>query len=150
MSATLTTDLAASEDAAVREIIDRWAEAVRSADVGQIMAFYADDVVAYDAVGPLRFVGASAYRDHWTVCMSMCSGMIFDPADPVVAAGGDTAFAHFLIRCGGTSPDGKEMSSWMRASQGYRKRGGRWRIVHEHFSAPFDMESFKAVLDAQP
>ncbi len=25
-----------------------------------------------------------------------------------------------------------------------------WSIVHEHFSAPFDMENSKALLDLQP
>jgi ketosteroid isomerase-like protein len=32
---------------------------------------------------------------------------------------------------------------------GYRKMLDRWMVVHEHFSAPFDMETLK-VLDVKP
>lgn len=147
VSATRPADTADTE---IRTLIAAWTEAVRAADVDRIMAFYDDEVIAYDAIAQLRFVGSDAYREHWALCMSMCAGMIFEPGDITSAASGDVAFAHFPIRCGGTGPDGKEMSSWMRATEGYRKIGGEWRIVHEHFSAPFDPESGKAIFDAQP
>jgi hypothetical protein len=38
----------------------------------------------------------------------------------------------------------------MRASAGLRRRGGKWLIVHEHFSAPFDPASGKALFDLEP
>jgi ketosteroid isomerase-like protein len=38
----------------------------------------------------------------------------------------------------------------MRATVCCRNAGGRWRIAHEHFSAPFDMESGKALLGLEP
>ncbi len=34
-------------------------------------------------------------------------------------------------------------------TSGYRKRDGRWLIVHEHFSATFDMQTMQ-VLDLKP
>jgi ketosteroid isomerase-like protein len=37
----------------------------------------------------------------------------------------------------------------MRVTFCCRKAAGRWKIAHEHFSAPFDPESGK-VLDLQP
>ncbi|MCC2663201.1 MAG: hypothetical protein K0S35_1123, partial [Geminicoccaceae bacterium] len=46
--------------------------------------------------------------------------------------------------------DGKEQVGWMRATFCCRKTNGRWRIAHEHFSAPFDPESSKALFDLQP
>jgi ketosteroid isomerase-like protein len=38
----------------------------------------------------------------------------------------------------------------MRASAGYRKTADGWKAVHEHFSAPFDMASGKALFELQP
>jgi ketosteroid isomerase-like protein len=38
----------------------------------------------------------------------------------------------------------------MRATVGHRKTNGKWMIVHEHFSAPFNMESGKALLGLKP
>ena len=35
----------------------------------------------------------------------------------------------------------------MRVTVRFRKTNGTWMIVHEHFSAPFDPESGKALLD---
>jgi ketosteroid isomerase-like protein len=38
----------------------------------------------------------------------------------------------------------------MRGTVGYRRTGGRWLIVHEHYSVPFDPESGKALLRLEP
>lgn len=75
--------------------------------------------------------------------------LIFEMHDLNVAAGDDVAFATALKRCGGTGENGVEKAGWMRMTTGYRKTNGKWRVVHEHFSAPFDMETLK-VLDVQP
>jgi ketosteroid isomerase-like protein len=37
----------------------------------------------------------------------------------------------------------------MRMTAGYRKTNGKWTVVHEHFSAPFDIKTLK-VLDVKP
>ena len=60
------------------------------------------------------------------------------------------ATADAEIRCGGTGPDGKEQTRWIRATVCLRKANGRWRIAHEHFSAPFDPASGKAIFDLEP
>ena len=39
---------------------------------------------------------------------------------------------------------------WWRATQGFRRIDGKWRIVHEHSSAPFDMKSGKVSFDLKP
>jgi len=38
----------------------------------------------------------------------------------------------------------------MRATVGYRRSGGQWQVIHEHWSAPFDMETQKALFDLKP
>jgi ketosteroid isomerase-like protein len=133
-------------EAAIRAELEDWASAVRAKDIGRIVAHYAPDIVAYDAIVALQFKGVDAYRKHWETCMTMCSGpMLFELHELQIAAGEDLAFAHALNRCGGTGPDGKEMSGWMRMTACYRRRNGEWLVVHEHFSAPFDMQSDKVL-----
>ena len=57
-------------------------------------------------------------------------------------AGGEIAFAHYLARCGATGLDGSEHLGWLRATTRFRRQpDGRWLIVHDHCSAPFDPRS---------
>ncbi|MBZ6076077.1 YybH family protein [Microvirga puerhi] len=135
----------------VRRAIEGWLGAVRAGDIDGIAAHYAPDILAFDAVSQLQFKGREAYMQHWRHCFDLCGGPhVFELRDIGIAAGDDVAFAHFLNRCGGIDENGKEQTSWMRATIGYRKIGGRWMVVHEHFSAPFDMENFKALFDLEP
>jgi uncharacterized protein (TIGR02246 family) len=139
------------EETQIRGLIEDWAKAARAKDVAAIFAHYAPDILAFDAIAQLQFKGTDAYRKHWEACMAMCAGpMIFEVHDLDIEARDDVAFGHYLSRCGGTGPDGKEQVGWMRATFGCRKTNGRWKIAHEHFSAPFDPESGKALFDLEP
>jgi len=55
----------------LQDALNSWTEACRSKDVARIMSHYAEDVVAYDAIGPLRFQGRPTYQAHWQACMEM-------------------------------------------------------------------------------
>ena len=102
--------------------------------------------MAFDAIAQLQFKGADAYRKHWETCMAMCGGaMIFELHELQITPDAELAFAHGLTRCGGTGPDGKEMTGWMRLTSCLRRQDGNWRVVHEHFSAPFDPQSNTAL-----
>jgi uncharacterized protein (TIGR02246 family) len=139
------------DEAQIRALIDDWASAARAKDLDAIFAHYALDIVAFDAIAQLQFKGTQAYRQHWEACMAMCPGqMIFDVHDLTITARDDVAFCHYLSRCGATAEDGGEKVGWMRATAGLHKRGAKWLIVHEHFSAPFDPASGKALLELEP
>lgn len=138
-------------EAEIRAFLKSWEKDVQSRDVKKIMSHYADDVVAFDAIGSLRFKGAKAYGAHWEKCMTMCPGpMIFEVHELQITASDDVAFGHFLTHCGGTDQNGEQHASWMRATSCLRRENGQWSIAHEHFSAPFEMESGKAQFDLQP
>jgi uncharacterized protein (TIGR02246 family) len=141
----------ADEEVRIRRLIDDWAKAVRASDIDAIMAHYAPDVRAFDAIAQLEFKGADAYRKHWQACIAMCPGpMIFEIHDLGIEVGDGLAFGHYLLRCGAAGADGEQKSGWMRVTVCWRKRSGTWRVVHEHFSAPFDPASGKALLDLEP
>ena len=137
-------------EAGIRQQMDTWLKAVLSLDTDGVMSHYAPDVRAFDAIAQLQFQGADAYRKHWEACLSMCppGQMIFEIHDPQIIADHSVGFCHSLIRCGGMD-NGEEKTAWMRMTACYRKLNGTWKVAHEHFSMPFDMESGK-VLELQP
>jgi ketosteroid isomerase-like protein len=140
-----------AEQQQIQALLERWCAAVRDKDLEAIMRCYAPEIVAYDAIIQLQFMGADAYRRHWAFCLGMCEGaMLFETHQLTIHADGDVAFAHWLNKCGGTDEKGEVKSSWMRATAGYRRTADGWKAVHEHFSAPFDMASSKALFDLQP
>jgi len=140
-------------ESAVRQLYEAWSAAVRKQDLDAVLSFYTDDVLAFDAILALQFKGKAAYRKHWEACMAFCPAgekeTVFSVSELVVQAGGDIAFVHGLLRCGHKEGDRVD-ASWMRLTAGLRRRGGEWNIAHEHFSAPFDMPSGKAMFHLAP
>ncbi|MGC5701341.1 SgcJ/EcaC family oxidoreductase [Pseudomonas sp. NFXW11] len=138
-------------EAQIRSLIEHWQQAVIARDIERIVSFYADDIRSFDAVGALQFCGKAAYRAHWEACMQVCpGGGIFEFHQLQVLAAEELALAHWLARCGGTDAEGVTKACWMRVSVGYQRREGQWQVVHEHWSAPFDMLTGTALFDLQP
>lgn len=142
-----------SAQTAITQLYDSWLAAVRAQDVDAIMAHYVEDVLAFDAILALQFRGKPAYRKHWQMCMEMCPAgerePVFELRDLQVQAEGDLAFAHALLRCGHKEGDRVD-AGWMRLTAGLRRVKGAWKIAHEHFSAPFEMPSGKAMFHLSP
>jgi uncharacterized protein (TIGR02246 family) len=140
-----------NDEAEIRARIADWSKAARGKDLNGVMSHYAPDVVAFDAITALQIKGAEAYRKHWQACLEMCAGpTTFEIYDLDIKVRDDVAFGHYLVHCVGTGPDGEEHGGWMRATVCFRKTNDTWMIVHEHFSAPFDPQSGKALLDLEP
>jgi ketosteroid isomerase-like protein len=59
----------------------------------------------------------------------------FDFREVAIHAGTDVAFATAIGRCCDLS-SGEKVDLDFRLTMGFRKRDGRWRIVHEHHSVP--------------
>ncbi len=141
----------AKSEVEIRALVDDWLTAFHAQDVDEIASYYASDILAFDAIAQLQFKGKEAYKKHWEACLAMCPGPgIFEIHDLEIAADDDVAFSHCLIQCGSTLESGEDKISWMRMTAGYRKTNGKWSVVHEHWSAPFDMESGKALFDLKP
>jgi len=54
-----------TDEANIRQRIDRWLEALRAMDLEGVMSLYAPDIVSFDIVPPLRHVGAKAKERNW-------------------------------------------------------------------------------------
>lgn len=147
----MNTTNAQNGEARIRERMAEFQQAVKVKDLDRIMAQYAPDVVAYDAVGELQFKGIEAYRAHWQRCFDFCQGEgFFEIGDVQVVASGDLAFSYSLNHCGGPNEKGEMQTAWMRGTRCWRLQDGDWQVVHEHFSMPFDMASGQVSFGLEP
>jgi len=122
-----------NDEVRIREIIQNWAEAVRSIDIKGILANHSDDILMFDVPPPLESKGIAEYEETWVYFYQYFKkGDTWELRDINVAAGGDAAFATMLIKCGGA--DGKGFD--VRVTMGFKKIKGEWFIAHEHHSVP--------------
>jgi uncharacterized protein (TIGR02246 family) len=125
------------EEAAVRQVIEAWADAVRRRDYAAIMAHHSADMLMFDVPPPFQSKGMDAYRKSWDLFFKWApTPAVFDIREINITAGDDVAFANAAMRCAGTHTDGKYENLDFRLTIGLRKIAGQWTIVHEHHSVP--------------
>lgn len=140
-----------ADEREVRALLNRWVETSTAKDLDALMTCYAPDVRAFDAIAQLQFKGKEAYRKHWEYCLGFVEGeMLFKIHDPDITIREDVVFCHFLATCGCTDENGEEQIGWTRGTVCLRKTDGEWRIVHEHYSMPFDPENMKVLTELEP
>jgi ketosteroid isomerase-like protein len=138
-------------ETAASALLERWYQAINSGDVDAIVACYSDDIVAFDAIMALEFPGKAAYRQHWQTCLDfMAEPAKFEIRNRQLFVDTESAGVSALVHCTCKDENGEVQGGWTRLSQHLRRIGGEWLIVHEHFSAPFDMPSGKAMFDLEP
>lgn len=130
-------DGTANDEARIRTVLEGWAEATRRDARDEILANHHEDVLIYDVLPPMKYEGAAAYRESWDEWQPETQGdMVFELEDLRVVPGREVAFAHAFLRCGGTTPEGREFRDLVRATFCLRKQDDRWLVVHQHVSAP--------------
>ncbi|HSS01225.1 MAG TPA: nuclear transport factor 2 family protein [Kofleriaceae bacterium] len=143
-------DKRTKNEAMIRELFDDLVAAIRAKNLDGVMACYATDLVAFDIVPPLQFVGASAYRKPWQDVFERFQTLDYEVRDLSIVAGDDVGFSYSLNRIHGTMTNGEKTDLWLRLTACYRKIDGRWRIAHLQASVPADLATGKAVLDLKP
>jgi uncharacterized protein (TIGR02246 family) len=128
------------DETQIRELIERWTQAVRAGDLAGVVKDHADDIVMYDVPPPYRgIMGIEAYRQAWPDFLQwQAAGATFELADLDITAGDTVAFAHALLRCGTPEELERKPGFLLRLTLGLRKEQGRWVVAHEHHSFPDD------------
>jgi ketosteroid isomerase-like protein len=128
-----------SDEQQIRNILLRWADATREDRRDEVLANHLPNVLIYDVLPPMKYEGAEAYRASWDEWQpdTPAGQNRFELEDLQVTASNDLAFAHCLIRCGGTMPNGKTFEDLVRATFCLEKSSGSWKIAHQHISKPF-------------
>jgi uncharacterized protein (TIGR02246 family) len=126
-----------ADEAAIRELGESWARAVRAKDFDGILANHSADMLMFDVPPPVQSKGIEAYRKTWDLFFSWSDDpVVFDIKDIDITAGTDVAFVAALMRCAGTEKDGERIELEFRLTIGLRKIGGQWMVLHEHHSIP--------------
>jgi uncharacterized protein (TIGR02246 family) len=140
-----------NDEAAIQRLLDDGIRSLRDKNIEGIMSMYAQEVVTFDIVPPLRYIGADALRKLWEETFFVYQGPIdYEIHDLNITVGDDIAFTHSLNRISGTMNNGRKAEVWLRWTACFRKINGRWLIVHHQNSVPVDLEHGKAVLDLKP
>lgn len=144
-----TGSIRSTSESAIRRLIEARVRAIREKDVNAVLSAYAPDVVMFNLAPPLQTRGTD--KNGIAEWFSGYQGAIAcEIRDLSIAAGERVAFCHYLYRITGTLTNGQEVDMWVRATLGLRNIAGQWLITHEHDSEPFDMQTFKALLDLKP
>lgn len=140
-----------TSQAEIRTIIEARAKAAGTGDIDTMMIDVAENVMVFDVVDPLCRAGKDSSRER---AIKWQEGYDRPPTwenrDVAVTVDGGVAFSHALSHVTGKLKSGDEIDMWFRTTLGFRRIGGRWLIVHEHGSAPFNPESGKASLGLKP
>src|SRR3546814_20184517 len=122
----------------IETVLEQLARAHADHDADAISDSYAPDAVIYDLAPPLGRRGMN--RDSIAAWLAGWEGpILIDTRDVTVAVDGDLAFVSAFNRMRGRQ-GGEDQDFGYRNKLCLRKASGRWRIVFDHSSVPFNMD----------
>jgi ketosteroid isomerase-like protein len=135
----------------IRTLLDSRSGAIRIKDIDRLMSHYSPDIIYFDLVPPLQYVGSAALRGRFLEWFeSYESGIGQEIHDLNILVNGEIAVTSMLIRSGGTLKNGHEVGLWVRATSSFQRSDHTWLITHEHVSVPVDLKNGNAVMDLVP
>ena len=141
----------ASLEDEVRALLDRRSEAMRAKNIDALMSCYSPEVVYFDIVPPLQYVGAAALRGRFRNWFDGFEGPIGqDLHDVRILADADIAVASMLIRSSGTVRGASDVERWVRTTSACQRSSSGLLITHEHVSLPVDLETGRVATDSVP
>ncbi len=141
----------ASDEAEIQALIDERVSAIRARNAIGATAHVAPEILLFDVVNPLQYIGSDALRKRAAQWFASFDGPIgFEVRDLGITASDSVAFSHSLNHVYATLNDGNKLDMWWRSTVCYRKIDRSWQIVHEHNSVPFDVETGRASIDLKP
>jgi uncharacterized protein (TIGR02246 family) len=129
------TGIGTKDEAAIRDLIEQWAKAVRNKNIDRILANHSPDILMFDVPPPIQSKGIDAYRKTWDLFFDWSrDDPAFDIQEMNITAGNDVAFVTVLMRCAGKTEN--ESGLDFRLTVGLRKIDDQWIVMHEHHSIP--------------
>jgi len=138
-------------EALIRQRVEDAVKALRAKDIDGVMSLYAPNIVSFDIVPPLRYVGADNKRHAWQEAFAVYTGpFAYEVRDLNVTTHDELAFVHSLNHVNATLASGDVTDMWLRWTACFRRIDGAWLVVHDHVSVPADLEHGQAVLNLTP
>jgi uncharacterized protein (TIGR02246 family) len=133
------------DEAELRALFAEWSRASTAKDIERTMAPIAHDCLSYEHQSPLQYRGVDSIRESCQQGFDAAEGELrWDVPDLQVMVRGDLAITWGLNRMRITPPGGAQKESWSRGTRVFRKVDGRWKMIHQHVSFPFDPASGRA------
>jgi len=125
---------AAGNENQVRDLIERWVDAVCRGDMDGVLAGHSPEIVMYDVPEPIQCKGLRAYRQTWELFFTenRAGPDRFRLYELEIHAGEDVAVAYGLLAIAGAP-------ARCRLTVGLRRIGRTWAVFHEHHSMPIDL-----------
>ena len=105
------------------------------------------DIILYDYVRPLQYVGGKAVREDFEKFFSSAKNVKGDFITLRVVADGEVGVAHSIQHFTWTDKDGKPGEGTFRVTDGWHKVNGQWKLFHTHVSFPIDAATGKAEMN---
>ncbi len=141
-----------STETAVRKLVHDRAAAFRNKNVDGVLETQADDIVQFILAPPLKWAGATAFGSEalkeWFNSFEGPLG--YEVSELEVSTSEDLAFCHSLNHLTGRARTGEQGDLWFRDTLCLRRTADTWKIIHEHSSVPFYMNSKLAAVDLKP
>ena len=137
-----------AEENVIRGLINNWYAALGRGDAAGLATAYADDVVAGGLAPPLWTHGKLRYIENMAGWFGTFDGPLKgEPETLTIVADGSVAFVNGFSHIVGRKKDGTKMDLRMRLTLCFEKREGKWLVVTEHASVPFDMQTYRPLID---
>jgi uncharacterized protein (TIGR02246 family) len=131
----------------IRGLIDEWYAALGRGDADELAAAYADDVVAAGLAPPLWTRGKQKYIENMKGWFStFAEPLKGEPEELSIVAGDSVAFVNGFSHIVGKKKDGFVMDLRARLTLCLEKAAGKWLVVTEHASVPFDMQNYQPLI----
>lgn len=131
----------------IRGLIDDWYAALGRGDAPGLAAAYAEDVVAAGLAPPLWTRGKQKYIENMKGWFNtFAEPLKGEPEDLSIVAGDSVAFVNGFSHIVGRKNDGALMDLRARLTLCFEKAAGKWLVVTEHASVPFDMQNYKPLI----
>jgi ketosteroid isomerase-like protein len=142
---------AADDKAAIKTLYSAFNHAFNKKDVNAIMAVYAPDVFAFDAIPPREYPTWAAYKKDWEGLFSTFPGPVTNSISELhITVVDSVAYTRCIDDAMFTGKDGTKTHLVVRVTDVLRKSNGKWLIVQEHVSFPADPITGKADLLSTP
>ena len=142
-----------NDEAEIRALEHRFADAFKAKDVDRIMANYehSQKFAFFDVVPRREYLGWDAYKSDWQSFFDSIGPVAsFEIKDLTVNVDGNTAYSYSFQHYVAKTKSGESRDLTVRVTDVYRKMGGKWLIVQEHVSVPVDPQTGKGAFQSSP
>lgn len=138
-------------DRLIRRQLESFVKAFKNKDLELMMSLFSQEMVSFDIIPPLHYVGAESYRKVWQETFSLFEDPIdIELSDIQIVADAQVAFSYCFLHLSATLTNGRKTDFWERLTCCFQKIDDRWQILHEHVSLPINLQTGQAAMDLLP